>query len=126
MIKNYEEWVKQADYDIETAECMLKSGRYIYTIFMSHLAIEKALKAIYTKKLTEMPPKNHSLIFFVEKLELQMPQELYDFTYTLNRVSVPTRYPDDLNRIMKDYTEEKTKEIYENSKKVLAWIKTQL
>lgn len=126
MIKNYEEWVKQADYDIETAECMLKSGRYIYTIFMSHLAIEKALKAIYTQKLTEMPPKNHSLIFFVEKLELQMPQELYDFTYTLNRVSVPTRYPDDLNRIMKDYTEEKTKEIYENCKKVLAWIKTQL
>jgi len=32
-------WINQANYDIDTAEAMFQSGRYIYTIFMIHLAI---------------------------------------------------------------------------------------
>lgn len=39
MIKAKEEWQRQADYDIETAQAMLDSGRYIYTVFMCHLSI---------------------------------------------------------------------------------------
>ena len=51
MAKTPEEWLKQADYDYETAEAMFKTGRYIYAIFMCHLAIEKTLKGLYMKKL---------------------------------------------------------------------------
>jgi HEPN domain-containing protein len=53
-----EEWFKQADYDLETAETLFKSGKYIYTVFMCHLSIEKALKGLYAKKFKKYPPKN--------------------------------------------------------------------
>lgn len=34
-------WKEISDYDIDTAEAMLKSKRYLYVGFMSHQAIEK-------------------------------------------------------------------------------------
>lgn len=68
-----EEWFKQADYDLETAEAMFNTGRYIYTVFMCHLSIEKALKGLFTKKLNQNPSKTHDLIYIVEKIELKFP-----------------------------------------------------
>jgi HEPN domain-containing protein len=55
-----EEWFNQADYDFQTAEYMFDGGRYFYTVFMCHLAAEKALKGVYHRKLEEVPPKIHS------------------------------------------------------------------
>ena len=43
--KEVKNWIDSAIYDLETAEHMFNAGRYIYTIFMCHLAIEKLLKA---------------------------------------------------------------------------------
>jgi len=57
--ENY--WVDIANYDLETAEAMLKSKRYLYVGFMCHQAIEKMLKAIYSYKIQEMPPRIHNL-----------------------------------------------------------------
>lgn len=57
---------------------------------------------------------------------LQLPENLYDSVFTLNRVSVPTRYPDDLQRMLKDYDRKRTKEIVEKGKEVLQWLKIQL
>ena len=44
-------WLDLADYDLETAKAMLNSGRFLYVGFMCHQTIEKALKAMYCKKL---------------------------------------------------------------------------
>ncbi len=55
-----------------------------------------------------------------------MPDDFYDFVFTLNRVSVPTRYPDDLQSMFKDYEKEKTKEILEKGEKLLTWLKAKL
>jgi HEPN domain-containing protein len=41
-------WIDLSDYDLETAEAMLSSGRYLYVGFMCHKAIEKIIK---TKEL---------------------------------------------------------------------------
>jgi HEPN domain-containing protein len=42
-------WIEISDYDLETAESMLKSKRYLYLGFMCHQAIEKALKPTLQK-----------------------------------------------------------------------------
>jgi HEPN domain-containing protein len=55
-------------------------------------------------------------------MKLTLPEALFDFISTLNRVSVPTRYPDDLQRILKDYDKKKTKEVLDQSKQVLQWL----
>ena len=34
-------WTEMSDYDLETAEAMLATGRYLYVAFMCHQTIEK-------------------------------------------------------------------------------------
>jgi HEPN domain-containing protein len=101
---------------------MFSGGRYMYTVFMCHLSLEKALKGRYAEKLGKEPPKTHNLLYLLEKMKLTLPEALFDFISTLNRVSVPTRYPDDLQRILKDYDKKKTKEVLDQSKQVLQWL----
>ena len=126
MTKSPQEWLKQADYDIKTAEIKFDNKRYFYAVFMCHLSIEKVLKGIYLDRLKEIPPKTHNLVYLVEKIKLLLPENLYDSVFALNRVSVPTRYPDDIQRMLKDYNEERTKKVIESGKEVLQWLKKQL
>ena len=38
-------WIEMSDYDLETADAMLATDRYLYVGFMCHQTIEKILKA---------------------------------------------------------------------------------
>jgi HEPN domain-containing protein len=122
-MKSYNEWILQSDYDINTAEAMNDSGRYFYAVFMCHLSIEKCLKGLYAKILNELPPKTHNLIYLIEKMALQPPENIFQFIYSINAESVATRYPDDIQRVLKEYTKEKASEIINNSKQALQWLK---
>ena len=73
---------------------MFSAGRNIYAVFMSHLAIEKALKAIYHQKFAEIPPKTHSLMYLLNKIELRPPIEIGEFIADLDHAGVATRYPE--------------------------------
>ena len=56
-------WAATANYDLQTADAMYKAGRYLYVVFMCHLAIEKMLKAILAQKYPkDVPPRVHNLI----------------------------------------------------------------
>lgn len=46
MRKDAENFIISAEYDLSTAEHMLKIDRYLYVVFMCYLSIEKMLKAI--------------------------------------------------------------------------------
>lgn len=111
---------------MKTAEAMFNSKRHIYAVFMCHLSIEKALKGLYTRNLKAVPAKTHNLIYLVEKIKLELPETLYDFIFALNGLSVPTRYPDDLQKLLKDYTRAKTGKVLDQSKEVLKWLKARL
>ena len=39
MDKRSREWLKQADYDIDTAEFMFVGGKFFYAVFMCHLSV---------------------------------------------------------------------------------------
>jgi HEPN domain-containing protein len=125
MDKLTEQWFTQADYDLDTAEYMLKGERYFYAVFMVHLAVEKALKGLWQARLQAMPPKTHNLLYLMEKIGVQAPAGVDQFLTTLNDVSVPTRYPDDLQKILADYSEVAVREILAKSREVLSWIKAQ-
>lgn len=55
-------WIEMSDYDLETADAMLLTGRYLYVGFMCHQTIEKILKAYWANRLVEVPLKIHSAI----------------------------------------------------------------
>lgn len=125
-IKSSQEWSKQAEYDMETASAMLDSGRYIYCVFMCHLSIEKALKALYAKKLGKNPSKTHSLVYLAQSIHLDLPEQTKEFLETLDDISVPTRYPEELEKLIKEYSKDRTKNILDKSRKALRWLKQEL
>lgn len=122
----YKEWLRQADYDMDTADVMFKSGRYIYAVFMCHLSVEKALKGLHNKNSEETPPKTHNLLYLLQRIGRRPGRELENFITKLNTASVATRYPDELAKIQAAYTKEISEEIIKQSKEVLQWVKTQL
>ena len=119
------EWLKQADYDIETAEFMFNGGRYFYSVFMCHLSIEKALKALYQFRLEQAPPKTHNLVYLLNKIELKPDEAIGRFMIKLNEANIATRYPEDLVTLQKNYSKDITATIFENTKGALEWIKQQ-
>ena len=124
--KTSEEWFRQAEYDLGTAEAMFDAGRYIYTVFMCHLSIEKALKGLYAKKFKKDPPKIHNLNYFCELVEIVLEKDLQEFIDNLNDLSVPTRYPDELDKLLKDYKKEDTFKVLEKTKELLLCLKKML
>jgi hypothetical protein len=70
MLKATANWLAQVDYDLATAEQMLRAGRYIYVIFMSHMALEKALKALVTEETQKLPPRTHNLIDLAQRAQV--------------------------------------------------------
>jgi len=82
-------WLAAAEYDLATAEAMLKSRRYLYVVFMCHLAMEKTLKALYAEIRSKMPPRTHDLLYLVRELDLTPARVHLDFIGIINNASVP-------------------------------------
>ena len=119
-----EEWFRQANYDLDTAHYLFNGGRYIYTVFVCHLSIEKALKGIYILQTEELPPKLHSLDYLIKavKLKDRIPENFLKFIVELDRWNVPTRYPESLFQLQKLFTKSRTKEIINKTDNVLKWL----
>ena len=123
MRKDTENFLFSSEYDLTTAQHMLKTGRYIYVVFMCHIAIEKLLKAIVAEITNKTPPKTHNLLYLVKLANLFIPQELFDFIAKINNSSVVTRYPEDFKMLITSYPEEIAREYLEKTEKVLKWLR---
>ncbi len=121
-------WVDISDYDLETAEAMLQSQRYLYVGFMCHQTIEKIFKAYYTKLLPEAVPYTHSLSFLAKKggFYNTFSDEQKDFIDQLEPLNIEARYPSYKERLLKSLTEAKCKEIIAHTKNLQQWIKAKL
>lgn len=126
MEKRTDEWLKQSDYDMDTADYMHVGGRQLYAVFMCHLAVEKALKGLYYEKRREFPPKSHSLVYLLNEIGVKPAEEAGRFIVKLNEASIPTRYPDDISKMQQIYTEPIVKDILAKGKEVIVWIRKQL
>jgi len=116
-------WIDTANYDLKTAEVMLKSRRYIYVIFMCHLSIEKMIKAVISTEVKGLPPKSHSLLYLSQKALLAYPENIQSFIEQLDNVSVVTRYPEDLKRISREFNKKKVEEVFKMTRRTLKWLK---
>jgi HEPN domain-containing protein len=126
MRKDTQNWVALAEYDVETARHMLATGRYIYVVFLCHLALEKMLKAHVTETTQTFPAKTHDLIYLIKKSELDLPQDLLEFIGKINTVSIPTRYPEDLQRTIQEYPLPVAENYLAQTEMVLKWLKERL
>lgn len=123
MRRDSENWLASADYDIETAQHMLATGRHLYVIFLCHLAIERTLKAIAAEAKQQTAPRSHDLLYLVRLGGVQLSPEHLDFVGKLNNASLPTRYPEDLAQAIAAYPEEVTRRYLEQAKEVVQWLR---
>ena len=123
MRKDSANWIALADYDLETARHMLATRRYLYVVFLCHLALEKILKAHVAEVTQTFPIKTHDLIYLVKKIGLELPQIYIDFIGKINTASIPTRYPDDLQRSLKEFSEPVAKDYLKQTTELVQWLK---
>ena len=117
------EWLEDADYDIKSADAMLKAGRYFYVVFMCHLAVEKMLKAVWMEEKDEVPPKVHDLVYLMINTGLVLPGELKKFVMDLSDKSVVTRYIDGRKRIAAELDAENSGAILKKVRELREWLK---
>jgi len=122
MEREIKNWLDSAQYDLESAGSMLQTGRYLYTVFLCHLAVEKALKGKVREATGRTPPKTHDLIELLKLSELTPPVELLDFLGKLNNASVATRYPEDFSETVRVYTKDVAEEYLKRSGEAVRWI----
>ncbi|MDZ7767401.1 MAG: HEPN domain-containing protein [Melioribacteraceae bacterium] len=53
--KQVKYWIESATEDVETAKKIYKNGTYDWSLFISHLALEKLLKAFFIKANDAIP-----------------------------------------------------------------------
>jgi HEPN domain-containing protein len=121
--KNITNWIKSSNYDIKTADHMLKTRRYIYVLFMCHLSVEKLLKALYEVDLRKIPPKTHNLIYLSRTINLKVPESRLQTLESLNDLSIVTRYPEDIDSLIKSFRKERVEEYLRKTKALLKWLR---
>jgi HEPN domain-containing protein len=126
--KNIKYWIDLSDYDLETAEAMLKSKRYLYVGFMCHQTIEKIFKAYFTRLKNETAPFSHSLSYLAKRGEFyeSFSENQKDFIDQIEPLNIEARYPSHKERLMRSLTESKCLEIIQKTKEIQLWIKAKL
>jgi HEPN domain-containing protein len=119
------EWLSQSEYDLGTAQAMLDSRRYIYAVFMCHLAVEKALKALIVKRTGNAPPRTHNLVHLVGLAHPDLAHDEVKFLTRLGSAGVSTRYPEELSQALRDYPPAVVQEYVGKAREIVECLKKQ-
>lgn len=132
--EKYNHWEELAIYDLESAEIMLKSGRYMYVAFMCQQAIEKLVKALHVLYLDKEAPKTHNIIAvitavfdahvpnlagFEEKYKRFQPLMAKLFSYYISE-----RYVEYKNKVNKTLNQNVCEELFKETKEAFVWLQS--
>ena len=126
--EKYKYWLEIAQYDLDTAEAMLKSGRWLYVVFMCQQAVEKLVKGLYVLYIDDNIPKTHNIRVLIERFESQLPATLtekhYNLFEDLTIHYLDGRYADYKQKLSERLNEQAATDFYEQTKEVFAWLLT--
>jgi len=126
MRKTVREWIEISEYDLCTAEAMLKTKRFLYVMFMCQQAVEKILKAIYAMNSSGLPPRTHNLLYLVDALEISLREEELMLLSRLNQFYLESRYPGERIKLAKAVNKDKAREMLEKTKGVWKCLRQKL
>ena len=117
-------WLDIADYDLDTAEAMHQTGRWLYVAFMCHQVIEKTLKAYWNAVREDDPPyvHNHRRLAEGSGLYDKMSDVQRRFLGQISNMNIEARYPEYKTGIARSLNEEKSREIIDETKQMQLWI----
>jgi HEPN domain-containing protein len=92
--RQIEYWRSSAISNLETAEILVASGKYIEGMFFCHLCIEKILKALVVKQTCNIPAKTHDLFHLVDISKIVITDDQIGFMQILMKYQLEGRYPE--------------------------------
>ena len=121
-------WLDIADYDLDTAEALHNSGRWLYVAFMCHQVIEKTLKAYWCATRDDDPPYTHNHKRLADGCGLyqQLTTDQRDFIETITNYNIEARYPEDKEELARTLTPQACRQIIDETKQLQQWIKEHL
>ena len=121
-------WLDIADYDIDTAEAMYTTERWLYVAFMCHQAIEKTLKAYWCATQPNDPPYTHNHMRLADGCGLYelMTEEQRNFLDTITSYNIEARYPEDKQALYQRLTKQFCRQMIDETKQLQQWIKDKL
>ena len=126
--EKYSYWLELAQYDLDTASSMFKTGRWFYVVFMCQQAIEKYCKGLYTLYLDDDVPKIHNIKTIISRFKDKLPEKINDDTLhffdILSAQYITYRYPDFENKPQNRTNESEARFILEKTMEVFLWLLT--
>ena len=121
-------WLNIAEYDLETAEAMYSTGRWLYVAFMCHQVIEKTLKAYWCATQEDAPPyiHSHKRLAAGSGLYANMSDEQKDFLNTVTTYNIEARYPETKEALARKLDKITSRYIIDQTKSLQIWMKEQL
>ncbi len=121
-------WINLSDNGLVVAETLIKNKHNLYAGFMCHQAVEKMFKGYYVNINKDTPPLRHDLKYLAQKTGLydlldDVQKSVID---ELNPLNIEARYPDYQNTMAKRLTDEKIKNIFDQTKEFVQWIKQKI
>lgn len=118
-------WLEIAENDLEFAEQILKNRqRPSYALHFCHQAVEKILKAAIQQATDKQPPRIHNFEKLLKLTGKTLPPDKLNFLIDLAPHYLSTKYPEDLAKFQKQYSEDFVKSQFETTKELFLWIKT--
>jgi len=126
--EKFEYWLDIAQYDLDTAEAMFASGRWLYVVFMCQQAIEKLCKGLYLLFIDDDIPMIHDINSLVTKLEGKLPSIIDDdkrlLFAKLSAFYLNNRYPKYKERLSVSINSEEAQNILEQTREAFKWLQT--
>lgn len=115
-------WLESSDDDCRVMQSLFDNGHYAWALFLSHLVIEKLLKAFYVKYVDVNYPRIHNLVEIAVKVKLDLSEEQRGTLAELTTFNLRARYPDYKNRFERKATRPFAEEKIAAAKEFRQWI----
>ncbi len=111
-------WLSTSEEDLGTAISLFNSGKYVWSLFVGHLTLEKLLKAFWVRdNESNFPPRIHDLNRIARETNLIFTDEEKEFLAEVSAFNLEVRYPDYKKRFneicTKDFADKYLKDIKE-------------
>lgn len=120
--KKIDFWLENADEDWQTAQSMMKSRHYSWSLFVAHLAIEKLLKGIIISHNAD-PLMIHDLNRLAKQAKISLPENYSEWLEEISAFNIAARYSIEKLQFHKKATREYSGEWINKCKEVFKWLK---
>jgi HEPN domain-containing protein len=126
MSNRYQDWLKQAEKDLEHAQLSLEHGDYEWACFAAHQAAEKAVKALHL--FLGQEAWGHVVAKLLRELPVSVPEELVERAKVLDGYYILPRYPNGFpeGAPFEHFGSLQAKEALEHARSILEFVRLQM